>query len=99
MITQIFTRLHRLGFYGGNIRVISFLICVIIFLASGCSRDSGSNVVSEDVPEVEQKIISFNLSNYAEDGSKKWELRGDSANVLSEIIYQPLRWRQLLLLH
>jgi LPS export ABC transporter protein LptC len=36
--------------------------------------------------ELEQKILSFELANYADSGIKKWNLKGDSADVLAEIV-------------
>ena len=86
MITQISKRLHRLNSYD-NIYVICFLICVISILISGCAEKSDEDTARIETPELEQKILSFNLANYEEDGSKKWELKGDSANVMTDIIY------------
>ena len=66
-------------------------ILLFFFIAmaiSGCSKNPVYEATdSSEVPEMEQKIISFNLSNYSDNGSRKWELRGDSANIMSEIIY------------
>jgi len=41
----------------------------------------------EEMPQkLEQKILAFDLVNYAEDGSKKWQLKGGSADILAEIV-------------
>lgn len=35
---------------------------------------------------LEQKILVFDLVNYAKNGSKKWQLKGDSADIMAEIV-------------
>lgn len=42
--------------------------------------------LAKEMPQLEQKILSFELANYAEDGAKKWNLKGDSADILAEVI-------------
>ena len=64
------------------------LIAILCFMLSftGCSKKIDESATS-DAPELEQKIVSFNLTNYTEKGGKKWELRGETANIMEEIIY------------
>ena len=66
----------------------TYLIAILCFVLSftGCSEKIDESEIS-DAPELEQKIVSFNLTNYTENGGKKWELRGETANIMSEIIY------------
>ncbi|NQT06973.1 MAG: LPS export ABC transporter periplasmic protein LptC [Candidatus Omnitrophica bacterium] len=68
--------------------IIAVVLSIIILHTFGKVKKARMIAVSlKDVPQaVEQKILSFDLSNYAEDGSKKWQLKGDSADVLSEIV-------------
>jgi len=64
------------------------LIAILCFVLSftGCSEKIDESEIS-DAPELEQKIVSFNLTNYTEKGGKKWELKGETANIMSEVIY------------
>ena len=62
------------------------IISSLALLVSGCAKETIDEETTEAM-ELEQKIISFNLANYTEDGSKKWELTGESADILAEIIY------------
>ncbi len=43
-------------------------------------------VIEEMAQKLEQKILSFDMVSYAEDGTKKWKLEGDSADILAEIV-------------
>ncbi|MBL7069563.1 MAG: LPS export ABC transporter periplasmic protein LptC [Candidatus Omnitrophica bacterium] len=43
-------------------------------------------VPEEMAQKLGQKILAFDLVNYAEDGSKKWQLKGGSADILAEIV-------------
>lgn len=62
------------------------VVLFLAFLAAGCAEKPNSLDTSE-MPDMDQKILSFNLANYGEDGTKKWNLTGDSADILAEIIY------------
>ena len=66
--------------------VISVLFVLILAL-SGCSKDSGAKVPQDEILDMDQKILSFKLANHSETGSKKWVLKGDSANILSDVIF------------
>jgi len=62
------------------------IIGSLTLLFSGC----GKKTIDEETTramELEQKIVAFNLANYTKDGGKKWELKGESADILAEIIY------------
>jgi len=76
---------NKTGRHKAIMRKIIFCI-LCIFLLSACAKKE-EITVTEEVPELEQKIIQFKLCNYKEDGSKKWELKGDSADVMSDVIY------------
>lgn len=69
------------------------------FLQAGCgakSRNASANKLdlkSSQPPDEEtesenfaQKILSFNLEGYRDNGQKKWELNGAVANILSNVI-------------
>ena len=63
--------------------VLMFLLVISVRGRMNRQRE----VLISDMPEeVEQKILSFELANYAENGSKKWNLKGDSADILAEIV-------------
>lgn len=71
------------------------LIIIILVLGVGIGsffftrgRKGQDNKPSmEDLPQkVKQKILAFDLSNYAEDGTRKWRLKGDSADIFAEIV-------------
>lgn len=67
---------------------IAFLmISGILFY--GCAKKEKPIIKeAEKMPEagVDQKVLSFNLAGYAEDGKKKWEVLGESANVIADIV-------------
>jgi LPS export ABC transporter protein LptC len=64
---------------------VLLLYCIAVLARNKVTPGQESR--SDSVPEeLEQKIVSFELSNYAEDGSKKWNLKGDSADILAEVV-------------
>ncbi|MDD5449125.1 MAG: LPS export ABC transporter periplasmic protein LptC [Candidatus Omnitrophica bacterium] len=76
--------------------LISILLMIIISLGTGCAKRTpaaGDTVSKEDISDDEatdqslaQKILSFNLEGYHDDGTKKWELNGACADILSNVI-------------
>lgn len=68
------------------ILVSTFVIAMLVFFARGRMKDKDSLSMDGMSNELEQKILSFELANYTQDGKKKWILRGDSADVLSEVV-------------
>lgn len=66
--------------------VIIALLCAVIAAAKDKAHVK-KIFFKDDMPRtLEQKILSFDLANYAEDGRKKWLLRGDSADIFAEIV-------------
>jgi len=51
----------------------------------GARNDGGENDETES-ETFAQKILSFNLEGYRDNGQKKWELNGAAANILSNVI-------------
>ena len=37
-------------------------------------------------PGEEQKILSFDMTGYTDEGKKKWDIKGESADVVSEVV-------------
>lgn len=52
-------------------------------LASELSEESDDEMTSQNIA---QKILSFNLEGYRDNGQKKWELNGACADILSNVI-------------
>ena len=55
-------------------------------------EESGIPQISEDIQETvmteldeEQKILSFDMTGYTDDGRKKWDIQGESADIVSDI--------------
>jgi LPS export ABC transporter protein LptC len=72
---------------------IVFLILSLVLIAIGCQEKTErlSGKETSKVPEpqdvldekTEQKILTFSLSGYSEAGRKSWDLKGDSADILT----------------
>lgn len=61
------------------------LIIFLVLINQGCSKKQEPIAVETSL-EVEQQISKFQLSGYAEGGKKKWQIEGDSADVLAESV-------------
>lgn len=68
------------------ILVATFVIVILVFFARGRMTDKSNLSMDGMSSELEQKILSFELANYTQDGKKKWVLKGDSADVFSEVV-------------
>ena len=75
-----------------DIKRVITVSCALVFCIMAIISVSNKDV-SKDAPsmeaipeEMEQKILSFDLANYAENGMKKWNLKGDSADVFAEVV-------------
>lgn len=67
--------------------LVSLLCVAVIFVFARKKLSSGREVAIEDMSQkLEQKILSFDLVNYANNGVKKWQLKGDSADILAEVV-------------
>jgi LPS export ABC transporter protein LptC len=55
--------------------------------AAGCSGQKAEEAAQSGfVEEAQQNISRFNLAGYQKDGKKKWEIEGDSANIISDVV-------------
>ncbi|MBL7071154.1 MAG: LPS export ABC transporter periplasmic protein LptC [Candidatus Omnitrophica bacterium] len=52
---------------------------------SDSEEENGEIKVSGGLTE-QQKILSFDMSGYTKDGKKKWDIRGQSADIVSDVI-------------
>lgn len=52
------------------------------------SKDSGSteSQIKLEIPNEEQKILSFDMTGFAQDGKKKWDIQGKSADIVSDTV-------------
>lgn len=67
--------------------VVLILVAMGLFIFTRDRKAPQKDLPIEEMPQqVEQKILTFDLVNYAEDGMKKWQLKGDSADILAEIV-------------
>ncbi len=68
--------------------LILFILNVIFFY--GCANEKPKKELESvsEAPEenIQQKVLSFNLAGYAEDGKKKWEVLGESANMVADVV-------------
>ena len=71
--------------------------CALIFLQNGCAKrrsqpaSKDETKIAKSIDEmpaqnIAQKILSFNLEGYKDNGEKKWELSGACADILSNVI-------------
>lgn len=75
-------------------RKLLFCLILVLFLASCGSKNSKPEPVSQETspdnaeaPSApEQKISTFSLEGYAQGGKKRWEVEGESADVLEEVV-------------
>lgn len=58
----------------------------VVFFAASKTAPKNTHRMDEMSSELEQKILSFELANYADNGVKKWNLKGDSADILADIV-------------
>lgn len=72
------------------------LSVLLVFLFSGCGKVEQKSSVKQEVPlniieekeeEPQQQANSFTLTEYKEDGNKKWEIIGKSANILEKLVH------------
>jgi len=65
------------------------LILILALSFNGCAKKESKQVEpSEDLVamESEQKIMSFSLTGYEEGGKKKWEVEGQSADIMADVV-------------
>jgi len=74
-------------------KIIAIFLFILAVLVSGCSASNPKEskaLIEKDKPEgssskaqdLDQKVLSFNLEGYTEQGQKKWEIAGESADVV-----------------
>ncbi len=65
-----------------------FFVAIALFCFYGCANKSITREKAqvEKLSSAEDKIMSFNLSGFTETGRKKWEVEGESANILDNIV-------------
>lgn len=65
----------------------AFLGLALILNINGCGREKSAEENAEEQGQLnentEQKILTFSLSGYSEGGKRNWDLKGDSADVLT----------------
>jgi len=70
-----------------RIIIISLVVLALVFIMAKCAIGPKKYAGGGDMSAaLEQKILSFELANYGEDGNKKWKLKGESADILSEVV-------------
>ena len=73
-----------------NNRLQVLIGCVMVLLASGCGKSSpqgpGGQSASTSGPQGDS-ISAFTLVGHADDGRKKWEIQGQTANLLGETVH------------
>lgn len=70
------------------------LVLLVAVSQSACARkrppspEAGDAQSQDDMSArgIAQKILSFNLEGYRDNGEKKWEIKGSSANILANVI-------------
>lgn len=78
--------------------LLILLACLVALSQSGCGKNNAANKADDEqalkkstedtsaLNNIAQKILSFNLEGYRENGEKKWELSGACADILSNVI-------------
>ncbi|MEE8359344.1 MAG: LPS export ABC transporter periplasmic protein LptC [Candidatus Omnitrophota bacterium] len=66
--------------------ITAVVLSGIVFFAASRVASDKTDHTGEMSNEIEQKILSFELANYADNGIKKWMLKGDSADILAEVV-------------
>lgn len=73
-------------------KVIIFLLIINAIQFWGCAKKEIPDEKTAKEPDknergdADQQVLQFNLAGYAEDGKKKWEVLGESANVVADIV-------------
>lgn len=75
-------------------KYLILIVVVMLSIATGCARNetitakktSKIEKAVEETPaaDVQQKILAFNLEGVDEKGGKQWEIKGESAEAVSE---------------
>jgi len=68
------------------------VLALSVFLAPGCSKKEPSLAPSSDAKggkdsfngSVKQRVLSFDLEGFTQKGTKSWEVKGESAEAISE---------------
>lgn len=66
-----------------KIFVVLFFIFSLSFAASAAQKE---NLSQEQPQEAEQKMMDFSLSGYTQKGKKSWEVKGNSADIFSDVV-------------
>ncbi|MFH0838991.1 MAG: LPS export ABC transporter periplasmic protein LptC [Candidatus Omnitrophota bacterium] len=68
--------------------VYVFIVLISLSYLCGCSNNNtiDSKYQDDKLLSSEDKIMSFNLAGFTETGKKKWEVEGESANILDNIV-------------
>ena len=68
------------------ILIAAVIISGVVFFAASRMAPKDLSRMDEISQGLEQKILSFELANYTDNGIKKWNLKGDSADILKEVV-------------
>lgn len=63
--------------------MVLFFIFSLSFAASAAQKE---NLSQEQPQEAEQKMMDFSLSGYTQRGKKSWEVKGNSADIFSDVV-------------
>lgn len=74
-----------------NVKYLVLLIALTLAVSSGCGRkepsqpdDRQSADAAQKTDPVQHKVMSFNLEGLTDKGTKDWDVKGDSAESISE---------------
>jgi len=71
-------------------RLLTFLIIAMLVL-SGCAAKEETASKPEETETLEgkdigQKVLKFDLTSYADRGAKRWEVKGESADMVDDLV-------------
>jgi len=72
-------------------KTILTLLIVVVFIVSGCAekKEETTNLQRAEFSDTEgldQKVLQFDLTAYTDQGAKRWEIKGKSADVVDHIV-------------
>jgi LPS export ABC transporter protein LptC len=69
-------------------KILTLFIAILVF--SGCGQEESVELSprapSSEEETADQKVLQFDLTAYTEQGAKRWEIKGRSANVIDHIV-------------
>lgn len=69
-----------------NILALLFFLTVLVSTVDAAVKKNPKGREIDNSQEAEQKMMDFSLAGYTQNGKKSWEVKGNSADIFSDIV-------------